>query len=206
MWQKARAVNAQTVESLRRVTHLSGCILVLLAMANLVAGGLHSLGDPSTLVLTRLQPINTKPRAPGPGPIRKRDWEPIANRHLKGKRVVLHTDGARAYKMKVEGVLHDNVVHAKKRVVVNGKTVWLRPKFTKTVTHTLPDKKKLTVKAGTQIIDRIWRHVRAHLEGNSAKTGSTSLSNRIRSAQWTYWNRGADLWEATGEMIQAIHP
>ncbi len=54
-------------------------------------------------------------RAPGPGPIRKRDWAPLARRHLEGKKVILHTDGARAYTLKVPGVLHDNVVHMKKK-------------------------------------------------------------------------------------------
>jgi hypothetical protein len=54
-------------------------------------------------------------RAPGPGPIRKRDWAPLARRHLEGKKVILHTDGARAYTLKVPGVVHDNVVHMKKK-------------------------------------------------------------------------------------------
>ena len=78
-------------------------------------GGIVERGFPQTLILTRLQPIHTKPRAPRPGPIRKRDWAPIAKRHLKKRDVVLHTDDARAYKMHIPGVLHDNVTHMKKK-------------------------------------------------------------------------------------------
>ena len=59
-------------------------------------GGIVERGYPDTLVLKRLQPKKTKMSAPGPGAIRKRDWAPIANKHLKGRRVFLHTDGARA--------------------------------------------------------------------------------------------------------------
>ena len=72
-------------------------------------GGVVARGDPASLVLTRLDPMRTTARAPGPGPIRKRDWAPIASRLLKNRRVILHTDGARAYKMTVPGVVHDNV-------------------------------------------------------------------------------------------------
>lgn len=60
-------------------------------------------------------------RAPGPGPIRKRDWKPIAHKHLLGRRVILHTDGARAYKMKLDKVIHCNVVHKQKKKIVRGK-------------------------------------------------------------------------------------
>ena len=73
-------------------------------------GGVVARGDPASLVLTRLDPMRTTARAPGPGPIRKRDWAPIASRLLRNRRVILHTDGARAYKMTVPGVIHDNVI------------------------------------------------------------------------------------------------
>ena len=59
-------------------------------------GGLVERGRPASLRIFRLNPKNTKKRAPGPGPIRKRDWKPIAKKHLEGKNVILHTDGARA--------------------------------------------------------------------------------------------------------------
>ena len=95
-------------------------------------GGLMERGAPHTLVLTRLTPKKTSVRAPGPGPIKKRDWTPTAKKYLKGKDVVLHTDGARAYKLKLPGVIHDNVVHQKKKMLLGGKLRWVLPKYTKT--------------------------------------------------------------------------
>ena len=84
-------------------------------------GGLLERGRSESLVMVRLNPKNTKARAPGPGPIRKRDWVPVANKFLKNRNWVLHTDGARAYKVKIPGVIHCNVVHMKKRTKVNGR-------------------------------------------------------------------------------------
>ena len=43
---------------------------------------------------------------------------------------------------------------------MNGVTTWVKPKYTRVVTHTLPSGEKVTVKAGTQIIDRFWSHLR----------------------------------------------
>ena len=104
--------------------------------------------------------------------------------------------------MRVDGVIHDNVVHQKKPIVVNGQRTWLKPAFAKTVIHALPGGKRLSVQAGTQIIDRYWRNLRSHLEGHTGKVGSESLRRRVRSSQWTYWRRGSDLWAETGELIR----
>ena len=62
-------------------------------------GGIAQGGE-QTLLLARLDPATTTPRAPGPGPTFLTDWEPIAEKHLKGRKVFLHTDGVRAYKLK----------------------------------------------------------------------------------------------------------
>ena len=75
-------------------------------------------------------------RAPGPGPIRKPDWKPFANKFLKDRKVILHTDGARTYKLWLPGVLHDNVVHKKKKAIIAGKTIWIKPQYAKIWTHT----------------------------------------------------------------------
>ena len=93
----------------------------------------------------------------------------------------------------------------KKKMKVNGVWVWIKPAFTKVVEHILPDtKKKLRVKAGTQVIDKLWRHVRSFLEGRTALVGSKTLRQRIRSAQWAYWYRGQDLWLQTGVTLQSM--
>lgn len=72
-----------------------------------------------------------------PGPIWRRDWKPIARKYVKNRNVILHIDGARAYRMHIPCVLHDNVVH-KKKVMIKGKSTWLRPHYTKVCQHTLP--------------------------------------------------------------------
>ena len=79
--------------------------------------GLVERGNPKSLVLKRTRPKKTKDRAPGPGPIKKTDWAPIAAKFLKNTKVILHTDGAKSYRLKttpVDRILHDWVVHKKK--------------------------------------------------------------------------------------------
>lgn len=161
-------------------------------------------GSPETLVLYRLRPKLTAKRSPGPGPITRRDWAPIAARHLKDREVILHTDGARAYKMKINGVIHDNVVHKKKKVIVKGKAHWAKPHYTKVYVHKLPNGKEVKVRAGTQIIDRFWGMLRQTLRNIPRKPGSALLHRKIRSLQWIYWHRGQDLWKATGAMLQSL--
>ena len=78
----------------------------------------------------------------------------IATKHLAHRKVILHTDGARAYKLKVPDVIHDNVVRKKKLVKIKGKATWVKPHYTTVYKHNLPDGKQVVVKAGAQIIDR----------------------------------------------------
>jgi hypothetical protein len=163
-------------------------------------------GAPKTLVLNRLNPIMTKRRSPGPGPIKKTDWQPVAKKLLTNKKVILHTDGAKSYRLKtshVDGIIHDWVVHKKKKKMVRGKAVWIRPKYVQLFQHKLPCGKVIRAKGGTQIIDRVWSFLRDHIGKRTCKVQSTPMRNRIRSAQWCYWHRGEDLWLETGKMLQS---
>ena len=74
-------------------------------------GGVVQRGAPHTLILAKLCPKKTGFRAPGPGPIRKKEWKLFANAHLKGRNIILHSDGARSYRLKLPGVIHGYVVH-----------------------------------------------------------------------------------------------
>ena len=161
-------------------------------------------GQPHTLFLFRLKPKATTARAPGPGPIRKRDWKPLAWKLLKDRSIILHTDGAKAYELAVPGVLHDNIVHKKKRIMVAGKATWVKPRYTKKWTHTLPGGKKLHVRAGTQIIDRFWGHLRTYLKHAPRKVGSATLMRKIRAAQWTYWYSKKNAWTSTATMLREL--
>eukprot|EP00969_Alexandrium_andersonii_P001636 71710-Alexandrium_andersonii.AAC.1 len=60
------------------------------------------------------------------------------------------------------------------------------------------------IEAGTQTIDRAWRFIRDHMIGRAGKPGSARAEQRIRSAQWCYWNRETDKWARTGEMLSAL--
>lgn len=58
--------------------------------------GIIQRGKPQTLVLHRLRPLASKPRAPGPGAIRKVEWKPLAVKWLQNREVILHTDSAKS--------------------------------------------------------------------------------------------------------------
>ena len=162
--------------------------------------GVVQRGKPETLVLHRLKPPRTVVRSPGPGAVRKIEWRPIAERWPKDRRVILHTDPAKSYRLQLAGVLHDRVVHCKKRVKVRGVWKWLTPRYTKLVTHKLPKSQKtLTVKSGTQIIDRCWSFLKLN---QNSKVGSHMLKCKVRSAQYEYWLKNQDLWVATGDLCR----
>ena len=180
---------------------------------------------------------------------------------MAGKQIVFHTDSAKSYRLKIDGVVHDRVVHKKVQTKARGKTVWLKPRYVELKKHRLPGGKMLAVKSGTQVqliflelrlrsalltrasalprfsrvrarrprntsraahgalqchlplarlrvlrsrqvIDRAWRFIKDKLGACRARPGSRELTYKIRSAQWCYWHRCDDLWEATGRMLQ----
>ena len=131
----------------------------------------------------------------------------MAKRWLKGRRVILHTDGARAYKAGInrktviEGIVHDYVVHKLKTTPQGRKQ---RGRYVQLFAHII-NGETVHAKGGTQIIDRFWRSLRAHARSRSvALVGEAHLTNRVRSAQWEYWNRGEDLFAKTGEMLRSL--
>ncbi len=63
--------------------------------------------------------------------------------------------------------------------------------------------KKVKVKAGTQVIDRRWRHIKSFLEGRSNKVGSIFLKKHVRFAQWVYRNRDKDLWAECARVVSS---
>ena len=166
--------------------------------------GMMARGKPSTLIMSRLSPALTVRRAPGPGAIRKIDWAPLAKKHLQGRHVILHTDSAKSYKAKVDGVHHDSVVHCKKLITLkNGKKKWSSLQYVRVVTHRLRDGTQLKVKAGTQHVDRAWRFIKDRLKLNQrVRAGSKAIRSPIRSAQYEYWMRGQDLWIKTGDLVK----
>ena len=88
------------------------------------------------------QCVPKKGVAPGPGAVRKIEWQPLAKKWLQGRNIILHTDSAKSYRATVPGVLHDRVIHKKQRIKVGTKFRWIGI---------------IKAKSGTQIIDRCWR-------------------------------------------------
>ena len=54
--------------------------------------GIVQRGKPSSRLLFKTTAKQTKFRAPGPGPISKRDWTPMAEKWLKGRWVFVHME------------------------------------------------------------------------------------------------------------------
>ena len=164
--------------------------------------GIVQRGSPSTLLLKRVTPQTSARRAPGPGAIRKVEWRPLAIKHPQDRAIILHTDAAKSYKLKVSGVLHDQVRHCKKRVKVKGKCVWKMPTYVKISTHKDPKTgRQFKAKGDTQIIDRAWRFLKDRIQVNqNCQVGSPLLRLKIRSAQYEYWHRNCDLWTASGTL------
>ena len=156
--------------------------------------GMQERGKPESLVLIQLPKRLTKPAAPGPGPITKEMWTPIAKKLLENRKIILHTDGARAYRVRVQGMRRDSVIHKKKKV--NG--VWKKPKFAKPNTHVLPDGTKIRCMMGTQTIDGLWKHLRQQIKDIST---SGPYVSRIRHFQWRWWRKGKDLWKEAGQTV-----
>ena len=169
--------------------------------------GIVARGHPQTLVLERLRQPPTKARSPGPGPISKDQWRPLARKWLQSRKVVMHSDSARAYReCIIKGVARDHVVHKKRRIVdKTGKVRWLKPIYVRTVKHKL-DGKVVTRRAGTQTIDRAWGFLKARIHKNQhTRPGGTHSVMEVRSAQWHYWIRGRDPWVALGTMLKDMH-
>ena len=101
-------------------------------------------GRPQSLVLWRTNNDTTVPKAPGPGAITKSDWKPFLLSRLQRQKVILHSDGAKSYELRAEGILRDRVAHSRKRKKIWGKWAWIKPAFAKVVRRELPGKRRET--------------------------------------------------------------
>ena len=117
--------------------------------------GMISRGRLDNLMLFRLPDRTTLKRSPGPGPIRLKDWRPYAKRLLSQRRVILHSDSARAYKHPIQRVPHVSVVHCKKKI----ENKWVPPHYVKYTSVELPDGQRLRVVGGTQYLDGFFHRI-----------------------------------------------
>ena len=144
-------------------------------------------------MLFRLPDRTTLQRSPGLGPIRLRDWRPYAKRLLSQRRVILHSDSARAYKYPIQGVPHVSVIHCKKKI----DNKWVSPHYVRYTSVDLPDGQRLRVVGGTQYLDGLWRHLRVATRGH--QSNGDVLVKMLRVAQWRMWNSNVDLVKALAD-------
>eukprot|EP00971_Amphidinium_carterae_P054787 1079083-Amphidinium_carterae.1 len=62
-----------------------------------------------SLIMLRLEDRITKKRSPGPGPLRSTEWIKVAKHLVDNKRIILRTDGAKAYMADFEQFRHTKV-------------------------------------------------------------------------------------------------
>ena len=156
--------------------------------------GLMQRGVHSSLISVRLPSRMSSVRAPGPGPLTQDMWRPIAQKWLTGRKVILHMDSAKAYRLKVHGMKRDRVVHSKKKI--GGK--WVNPTYVTPARHRLPDGTILKTLKGTQCIDGLWKHLRAQIKDIHA---NGNLESRIRHFQWRWHRQGKCLWTEAGKTL-----
>lgn len=172
--------------------------------------GILRRGDRRSLILHRMHSRTTSVKIHGkgmgsrvsPGPITKVEWKKIANRYLKNQKVLLHTDGARAYRFeKIAGVITDFVKHKRPRPVYSALWCHSLPRDQKKA-HALAKHKgevdKVWVKKGTQIIDCVWKLLRKNGVPQNVKADASPIDRRVREWQWRHWNAEVDKWAALG--------
>ena len=90
---------------------------------------------------------------------------PLTEKWYKGRKLIMHSDSAKAYRERMAKCLHDSVVQKSQRMKVQGKWTWLKPIYTKVVSHKLPvSRKVLKVQAGTQYIDGFCRILKTYIQ------------------------------------------
>ncbi|CAK0822362.1 unnamed protein product [Prorocentrum cordatum] len=175
--------------------------------------GLVTRGDRRPLVLLRLPTKTTRAKRHGkgkgsfasPGPITKKDWLPICEKYVTKRKIILHSDGARAYRYtRVPGVIVDTVRHKRPRPIYAARWRHVLPlDFLKT------SKPKSAwgatevrwVKKGTQIIDKVWGTLKS-LIPKGTHAHQHQVESAVREAQWFLWNKDRGRWRAAGEVCQ----
>lgn len=120
---------------------------------------------------------------------------------MENRKIILHSDGARSYKLKLKDVFHHWVVHRKKLRKIRAKKVWVT--YVRKSFHKLPSGRKLWVKGGAQIIDRAWQVIRKHL-GPRTKQGPGTAALERRAFGTVVLLKRKNLWFESSKMIQTL--
>lgn len=183
--------------------------------------GILKRGARKTLVLAKMKVKSTYIKQKGkgkgssvsPGPITKAEWRQVANKFVKNKKILLHCDGARAYRYgRIPGVIADSVKHKRPKPIYTALWRHILPKDQSKAHADIKDIKKLPasekeevwVKKGTQLIDNVWRQLKLLGLPKSTKAEDNVVHFRVREFQWHHWTAEKDKWVAAGDVVQLL--
>ena len=110
---------------------------------------------------------DVRQKGPWPRSYQKGWMEAFGKEALKDRCVILHTDAAKSYRLRMPGVLHDHVRHCKKRQKIKGKWVWKAPTYVKMSVRKDPKTGcQIKTKGGAQIVDCAWRYLKERIKLN----------------------------------------
>ena len=148
-----------------------------------------------------------------PGPITKAEWRQVANKFVKNKKILLHCDGARAYRYgRIPGVIADSVKHKRPKPIYTALWRHILPKDQSKAHADIKDIKKLPasekeevwVKKGTQLVDNVWQQLKLLGLPKSTKAEDNVVHFRVREFQWHHWTAEKDKWVAAGDVVQLL--
>jgi hypothetical protein len=183
--------------------------------------GILKRGDRKTLVLAKMKVKSTYIKQKGkgkgssvsPGPITKAEWRQVANKFVKNKKILLHCDGARAYRYgRIPGVIADSVKHKRPKPIYTALWRHILPKDQSKAHADIKDIKKLRasekeevwVKKGTQLVDNVWQQLKLLGLPKSTKAEDNVVHFRVREFQWHHWTAEKDKWVAAGDVVQLL--
>ncbi|CAE7248230.1 unnamed protein product [Symbiodinium sp. CCMP2592] len=177
--------------------------------------GLLERGNRRSLVLVKMKIRTTSVKRTGSGkgstgpagPISKEEWKRIGSRYLKNRKILLHSDGARAYRyVKIPGVVTDAVKHKKPRPVYAALWKHRLPRD-QAKAHSGSLKQSETdvmwVQKGTQLIDNVWRQLKLVGLPKSTKADEATIESRVREFQFHHWNAEVDKFKAASSVVAA---
>ena len=129
------------------------------------------------------------------------------SKHFKMRKIILHCDGARAYKYeKIPGVVTDHAKHKRPHPLYSVKKLHFLPidqKKTHVPRAQQGELQKRWVKTGTQLIDNVWRQLKEKGMPKTTIAKNDLIDKCVREFQWMHWHGEDDKWKAMGHVFEA---
>ena len=169
-----------------------------------------SPGAAGPTVLQRLDDRIVKGKGQGGGgSISRSEWSKFGNLHLRGRKFLLFTDAAKAYRtVKIPGVKNYYISHSAKKP-------GQRAQYSKTITASLPRSmeqvhkpkrkwtrvQKIQCKLGSQLADNFFKHLRKSILTTTKNCNPSVLDAYVHSFRWRHIRWNADIWKATAQTV-----